>query len=271
MNMEIVAGWTNSLLGQFGEMTVRQVYYQLVSRHLIPNTRSMYCAFDNHLTRAREEWLVNPNAIIDRSRPIENENRPGWSSLASYLSTVREAYRRDPLEGQERQIEIWIEKEALSRLVSATLREYKPTVVVCRGYSPFTILYQANGRLSQDALVLYCGDHDPSGLDAYRDMASKLECEVRRLALTIDQVRDYQLPPNPTKASDTRQARYVQRYGDECWELDALPPDAFQTIVREAFEAEIDKSKWEESRDRERSEAAEIAALIDRLNGGGKA
>lgn len=270
MSIETVADWANSLLQQFGQMTVRQIYYQLVSQQLIPNKASSYSSFDRHLTRAREMGLVNASSIIDRSRPIRNEARPGWQSLGGYLETVRHSYQRDPLEGQPRQVELWIEKDALSQLLYAAVQAYEPTVVVCRGYSPYTLLFEANERLGRDDLVLYAGDFDPSGLDAYRDMASKLDCEVRRIALTSEQIEAYQLPPMPTKATDNRQPAYVQRYGDRAWELDALRPDVFQAIVREAFEAELDLPKIGEVRQRERAECAELEEMVAQLRNGRK-
>jgi len=265
MSVEIVAGWTNELLDQFGRMTVRQIYYQLVSQRLIPNKASAYGSFDNHLTRARETGLVDPSSIIDRSRTIRNESRPGWESPDSYLATVQDAYRRDPLHGQPRQVELWVEKDALSQVLYDAVERYQPTVVVCRGYSPYTLLYEANERLDCDDLVLYAGDFDPSGLDAYRDIADKLRCEVHRIALTEEQIEAHQLPPIPTKATDKRQPAYVQQYGDAAWELDALRPDTFQAAVREAFEAELDLPKIADVRQREEEEQAELHNLIARL------
>jgi hypothetical protein len=63
---------------------------------------------------------------------------------------------------------------------------------------------------------------------------------------TLRQVLSYNLLPNPTKKADPRAKEYVARYGDQCWELDALEPTELQRIVREAVEAEIDPQVWRE-------------------------
>jgi hypothetical protein len=67
---------------------------------------------------------------------------------------------------------------------------------------------------------------------------------VTRVALNIDQVRKYGLIPNPTKAADSRAKRYREQFGDECWELDALPPDVLRSIVRQSIESFIDVPQW---------------------------
>jgi hypothetical protein len=93
--------------------------------------------------------------------------------------------------------------------------------------------------------------------------------ELKRIALTYEQVQAYRLLPNPTKKADPRARNYIARYGDECWELDALEPRTLQDIVREAVEAEVDKSTWDfvEHMNQETRRKA-IEELRRRLHGG---
>jgi len=83
---------------------------------------------------------------------------------------------------------------------------------------------------------------------------SPIDITVDRIALTIGQVRQYGLPPNPTKKADPRSANYVAQFGDECWELDAIEPSELQRIVRQAIEKHIDSAAWNQTLAEEKNE-----------------
>jgi len=88
--------------------------------------------------------------------------------------------------------------------------------------------------------------------------ADDLEIEVKRIALTIDQVKKHSLIPNPTKRVDSRSAKYVAQYGDQCWELDAIPPDELQKLVTSAIKQHIDPSRWNAALEREQKDQAAL-------------
>jgi hypothetical protein len=268
MKLSEVVAWCAPIIEEYAPMTVRQLYYQLVVRDYIPNSRNAYCSFDRHLTTARERGLIAPSKFVDRSRPVRDVTRPGYESLTSFLGIVRRAYGRDPLEGQPEKVEVWIEKDALAQIVADVLAEWRPTIIVTRGYSPFTLLHEARERLrAKPATILYFGDHDPTGLDIYRDIAENLEpvASTERVALTEDQIAEYGLVPQITKDGDSRQAKFVERYGDAAYELDALPPDAFRDIVREAFEEHIDEEQVSLVAEREEKEIQRLMEMLDSL------
>ena len=124
----------------------------------------------------------------------------------------------------------------------------------------------------KEVVILHFGDHDPSGLDMSRDLSSRLDgysgtnngrLVVKRMALSIEQVRELALPPNPTKKADSRAREYTAKYGDECWELDAVPPDTLAQWVRDAVEEEIDWGAWRESEERVREERERIRRALE--------
>jgi len=267
MKLQEVVAWCVPIIEEYAPMTVRQLYYQLVVRGHIPNNRNAYCAFDRHLTTAREKGLIDAASFVDRSRTARDVIRPGYSSLRSFLNVVRRAYSRDPLGGQPEKVEVWIEKDALSQIVADVLAEWRPTIIVTRGYSPFTLLHEARERLcTSRATILYFGDFDPSGLDIDRDIAEKLgHVSTERIALTEAQIAEYSLVPQITKDGDSRQAKFVERYGDAAYELDALPPDVFRAIVREAFLGLIDEEQVRLVAEREEAEVQQLREMLDSL------
>ena len=110
------------------------------------------------------------------------------------------------------------------------------------------------GRLIRDGVypvILYLGDHDPSGINMPLVAAPDLtmyagaEVEVVRLSLNLDQVQELNLPPNFAKETDKRFSAYVREFGtQECWELDALEPTMIDQLLREAIEDRVDAKKW---------------------------
>lgn len=110
--------------------------------------------------------------------------------------------------------------------------------------------YRQNGQVP---LVLHLGDHDPSGKDMTRDITDRLaefsgaEIEVQRLALNMPQVEQYNPPPNPAKITDSRAEGYIEEFGTESWELDALEPTVIAQLIRDAVFAVRNADQWEQA------------------------
>ena len=122
----------------------------------------------------------------------------------------------------------------------------------------------------KDPLILHLGDHDPSGIDMSRDIEDRLSLfaeqpvEVRRIALNMDQVQAYNPPPNPAKITDSRSAGYIERFGHESWELDALEPQVLSDLIRQHIQDEMDHGAWGTSHDREVEVRDEVVAIASR-------
>jgi len=165
----------------------------------------------------------------------------------------------------------------------------------------------------KNVTIIHLGDHDPSGIDMTRDNDDRLKLfvrqdylrhkvgelehwdtlsdanqdatlrqwlremptvEVRRIALNMDQINQYNPPPNPAKMSDSRAHGYVEEYGYESWELDALPPDVLENLVRDNVESLIDVPAWdaEEQREHDGQRLLRLASerwdeIVESLNG----
>jgi hypothetical protein len=123
----------------------------------------------------------------------------------------------------------------------------------------------------QRPVILHLGDHDPSGLDMTRDLSERLalfcgqEIEVRRLALNLDQVQQYNPPPNPAKTEDSRYPGYASQFGDESWELDALDPTVLAALVSDAIAELRDPEMWAEAIEEESSAKTRLASIAQRL------
>lgn len=250
-------------------MTVRQVFYRLVSRHTIANTRSAYQAVSSALVTARKEYLIPWQWIEDRLRRPRRVTM--WKNVADFAHTARQAYRRDVWAGQPGYLEIWLEKDALSGIFEDVLEPYGVTLNVGRGYDGWDSLYKAAGRYDEGGCVtvLYFGDFDPSGEDMVRSLRERLaffDCtpEIIKSALTADDVEQYNLPPDFTKTTDTRRAAFVARYGDVAVELDALPVDVLRARLITEVEARMDLQALQEVREAEKRDREQLSALLER-------
>jgi hypothetical protein len=170
----------------------------------------------------------------------------------------------DRWDGQPNYAELWVEKQALAGVLQPLSNEYHCTLMVNKGYSSASAMYDAGKRFEYrmhgrkgDAILFYLGDFDPSGEDMVRDirerihMFSGLDVQVRKLALNLDQIEEYEPPPNPAKMSDSRAAAFVAKYGASSWEVDALPPKVLTSIIHDAFNNVIDGKKMRAVKDQE--------------------
>ena len=250
-----------AVLAEGHPMTVRQVFYQLVSSHVIENTRGQYQAVSNALADARREGVIPWSWIEDRLRRPRHVSM--WSGLPAFAETCRRSYRLDVWPSQPLYLEVWLEKDALSGIFEDVLAPYGVTLNVGRGYDGWDSIHNAAVRYNsreEEVVVLYFGDFDPSGEDMKRSLESRLESldcrpEVIKCALTRDDISRYKLPPNFTKKTDTRAAAFVAEHGDVSVELDALPADVLRGRLKAEVERRMDlaalaKVKKREDRDR---------------------
>jgi hypothetical protein len=141
---------------------------------------------------------------------------------------------------------------------------------VGRGYDSWTSIWEAGRRLPESATVLYFGDFDPSGEDMVRSLAERLgffgcQPQIIKVALTLEEIERYRLPPMPAKRSDSRAAAFIAEFGDVAVELDALPPPVLRERLDEAVRERMDLGALEAVK---RLEADERDELRERLAGG---
>ncbi|MDE1764197.1 MAG: hypothetical protein KGH88_08120 [Thaumarchaeota archaeon] len=251
---------TNNIMSQYNMLlTVRQIFYRLVSSGFIQNTINSYKLFDRMITRGREKGDIDARRIVDRARQIIGGDY-GYASVQDFVRSKiseledTERYTRRVWDCQPQYVEVWVEKDALATLFSTIADGYRVVTYPSRGYSSYTKVYEAiNKRFSmyedRPITILHFADHDPSGLNMTDDIQSRLyrygsHAKVKRMALTYTQVRQFGLEPMPTKISDSRWKEYSLQYGSQCWELDALPPNELQNIIRDAIKGHIDVSRW---------------------------
>ena len=223
-------------------LTLRQLYYQFVSRDLIPNSQKSYSRLGDIISNARLNGDIDWRAIKDRTRQLKENLH--FDCPAEAIENISEWYKIDTRADQETYIECWVEKEALVGVVERICRKIDIPFFACRGYVSQTAMYEASKRFQdiqdyhyKNSIILHLGDHDPSGIDMTRDIAERLNLtfgipvEIKRIALNMPQIEKYNLPPNPAKLTDSRVGGYLKKYGSQSWELDALDPKTITALI----------------------------------------
>lgn len=235
------------------ELTLRQVYYQLVARDIVKNNLRSYKNVGQLINNARLAGHIDWYHITDMTRELRGLNH--WDDPGDIISNCVHTFHLDKWEGQKYRVEVWVEKDALRSIVSNACVPLDVDFFSCRGYTSQSEMWAAAQRLighesdDKKTIVLHIGDHDPSGIDMTRDIEDRLRLfgssvEVKRLALNMDQVRKYQPPPNPAKTTDSRFAKYIAKHGSNSWELDALNPEVLIEIIQKNIRKYLDKKKF---------------------------
>jgi hypothetical protein len=202
-------GEVNAILTEYeGPLTLRQVYYRLVAAQVIINEERSYKNLSKTLTNARLAGLVDDSRLVDRTR--QSLRVPCWNDLESFLRAVRESYRPEKWTSQQTLVEVWCEKDAVAGVLQPITEEYEVTLYPCRGYNSYSALREAAAGMWGHPIILYLSDFDPSGQDMPRDVRRRLAddfgcfADLRVIALTREQIAEYELPPAPAKRTDTR-------------------------------------------------------------------
>jgi len=250
----------NDLQSQGFRLTVRQLYYQLVAKGIIPNTLQEYKRVAGVINDAKLAGLLDWEAIEDRTREFLRQTR--WESGGHILRAAVSSFHKDMWDNQDHRIFVIVEKEALVGVLEPTCRKWDIPVLAARGYPSGTVLREFVEsdlidclNAGQVPVILHLGDHDPSGIDMSRDLDERLglfaaeSIYLQRIALNMDQVEELRPPENPAKMTDSRFEEYKRKFGTKSWELDALSPAYLADLLEGFIYPYVDTAKWKEVED----------------------
>lgn len=287
-------------------LTLRQLYYQLVSRDVIPNQQKEYSKLSGLLKEGRMGGIVDWSAIEDRLRVPSKPS--SFDSPADILNAVVNQYKLPRMAGQKTYVEVWVEKDALSGVLKRVTQPYHVPILVCRGYSSASAMFDAYERFNEASEagravhILYLGDFDPSGQDMIRDIKHRIvefylggrnnaddieevlkdkdfmdtgaqeylskngiEFEITPIALTRQQIRQYNPPPNPAKRTDPRSDKFISEHGTTSWEVDALRPEVLNQILEDNIKRLIDVDMYDKILKREKKDIKKLKSLTQYL------
>ena len=219
-------------------ITGRGVGYKLFTAGLIPSmARSEMTRVYRILREQREQGRIPWEWVVDETRDLERTAT--WNDPDEFARQMANSYRRDHWNQQPVRVEVWSEKGTVRGVLRPVLDEYAVGFRVMHGFSSATTVHHVSQACDdRDLIALYVGDFDPSGMFmSEEDLPNRLaeyggdHVRLKRIALTGAQVLDLQPFPAADKAKDTRYKWFTTRYGERCWELDAMDPNALRGCV----------------------------------------
>lgn len=268
----------NGIIKEYREggypISLRQLYYQMVSRDYIENSKKSYDRIKAVSADARYAGLMDIDALTDRGRSLRSYSK--WDSPADVINSAAYSFQLDLWQGQPYYVEVWVEKDALVDVVGRGCRETRTPHTSCRGFTSIDEIQKTATRLQSKAdkevIILHLSDHDPSGVDMTRDLEKRItdlgaKAQIKRIGLLMAQVQQYNPPPNYAKETDTRYPAYKKLYGEKCWELDALRPEVIESLVDSTIKQYLDLSQFEKMRELEREQRQELWQIANNYAG----
>jgi hypothetical protein len=244
------------ILQEIQPCSIRAVCYRLFTQKLISDMgKKSTGAVGAQLVFARETGLIPWSWIVDETRAAETI--ASWDNPEQIIETAVAQYRKDYWAMQPRRVEVWSEKGTIRGTVAPILKKYGVTFRVLHGYGSATSIHgiALETQVSEKPMIVfYIGDHDPSGRHMSEvDLPDRLvryggSASIVRLALDdTDVTADSTLPwfPVGDKINDSRYQWFTKRFGQRCWEVDALPPPTLRARLDTAIAGVLDLDAWQ--------------------------
>lgn len=282
-------------------LSVRQIHYKLLNKPpLTQTTKNMnekwryrndlasYNKLSNLLVSARYEGSVDWSCIDDSTRQSRTFD-DGYQDLSEFIDAEVEGfmdsyrYRRHRLEGQPNHVEVLLEKNTLVNICQDICKNFGVAFTPLRGYGGPSVWHEIeerwrekvdthDGPIDPKCILIIVSDHDPEGLDLADDAVRSLrdnhevEVEAIRPAVTLEQVRQFNLHPNNAKESSARFPKYVERTGTrQSWECEALDPEVIRTSLHKAILSVLDTKQLDAVQERECEEKDQLRTITKRL------
>jgi hypothetical protein len=258
------------IISEMQPMTVRQVFYQATVRGVVEKTEAGYTKVQTDLVVLRRAGELPYHWLADNTR-WQRKPRT-FIGVKQALEQTARFYRKNLWASANAYVEIWLEKDALAGVVFPVTSLYDVPLMIARGYASLSFLHTAAEHINDlvvPSYIYHLGDFDPSGVNAGEkieetlcEMAPNAEIYFERVAVTPEQIEEWDLPTRPTKASDTR----AKNFGDISVELDAIEPDTLRTIVRDAIELHLPAEQFDVLKAAEESERELITRLVGEIS-----
>lgn len=235
-------------------ITVRGLFYRVMSRGLVPKTERGYSQVQKLTLKLRRTGELPYGWIADSSR--RRITLRAYNGLDEALNATARFYRRRFWSEQNLYVEVWTEKDAITGVIEDTTLDWDVPLVVARGYASETFLWEAAEQIEEvdkPTFIYQLGDHDRDGVQAFdktqerlRDLVpSDIDLTFQRIAVTPAQITGWNLPTRPDKTGSG--------FGD-CVEVDAIDSNTLRELVTDAIEQHVDFDAYEALKVAERSE-----------------
>lgn len=225
---------------EFQPLTVRNLYYRMLSYGFFPKDERNYNRVQNRSKELRDHGRIPYGWFVDGTRLARQVDAHG--SVDAFLNDAAQLYRRDLWRRLDVRVEVWCEKDAMSGVIWPVAREWGVPLMVMRGQTSATFAYEAAmeyREIGKPVIVYYLGDFDPAGLECETSLTDKLTTyvagevpvDVERVFVTPEDIDHLGLATHAVKRSQQTKRSWLPHLGREACELDAVPPDHLRDVL----------------------------------------
>ena len=251
-------------------ITIRHLFYRLVSRGVLDKDERSYDLLGSHLSKWRISGVIEFNRFIDGTRSHQGEI--GFDDAAEALDDAAIGYRKNLWKSQKCYVEVWCEKDAILSLIMPLVREWALKAFPCRGFASLSSTYAAAQTFKKaiehgrHPVVLYLGDHDPSGhaIDdsievhfGYHGIDGLVD--FKRVAILSHHIVEFKLPTRPVKKTDSRS----KGWEGGCVEIDTLSGQQIRDLLNKEIESLVDMKELERLKAIEEAEREALIEICD--------
>ncbi|TKJ34629.1 MAG: chromosome partitioning protein ParB [Planctomycetes bacterium B3_Pla] len=271
---------------EFWPLSVRQIHYLLLNNPPLRNTNRRKSRYRNNrrsyqdlcdlLTRLRLDETIPMSAIADETRPTTSwyVHANAQDFAQKEFNDLLKGYRRNLQQTQPLHIEVVAEKLTLKPFIKPICGKYNIPYTIGRGYGSLPSRWEIIQRFRRSGKERLClivlGDLDPEGVNIGESLLQSMRedfgedgTEAVRAGLNPEHVQRFHLSENTAEAktSSSRYADFVQRFGRQVYELEALGPNQLQDILTEGIDSLIDKRLFNIELEAEREDATYLQAV----------
>lgn len=253
-------------------MTVRHLFYRLVSDSVIEKTEAAYKGvLVRLLGKMRRRGEIPFEWLIDSSRWMRKPTT--YNNVLELLNECRETYRRALWRDQNVYVEVWTEKDAIASILYEATEKWDVPLMVCKGFASLSFIHSAATEIrhiGKPTHILFFGDFDPSGLSILqtlerdlREFSGDADITFTRLAVTESQIQELNLPTRPTKRTDSR----AKNFKGESVEVDAISTNVLRWLCSHAITQLIEPKALRAALAAEESERESLRIFLDAFDG----
>ncbi len=262
--------------------SVRHVFYRMTDPRLscpVEKSEAGYVQVQNRLVKMRragadgaESYTPNPipyGWIADHTR--RGYHTPTYDNAEDFILNVASLYRGNLWMQADCYCEVWAESRSLAGVLQADCEELAVSLYPTGGFSSLTLAFQASEGIKwrkKPVKIFYIGDYDPAGVlidvSLEKELRTHLPAcnghniEFERIAITAEQIAEYDLPGKPRKEGD-RRALHIQ----ETVEAEAMPAAIMRAMVHARVESLLPPRALEVTKIAEESERARLIDLAE--------
>lgn len=255
-------------------VTLRHLFYRISSLGLIEKTDRDYQKMSGYTMKWRRNGSIPWSAFVDSNRWYHGVQT--YSGLSESLENSKRCYRRNLWQSQNAYVEVWTEKEAIAAIAQEAAEPFGVPVFPMKGFASGSALFSIANSIryeqsrGKNVHIIYLGDHDPSGRCIDESIVRNLkddfgiEFDFIRIAVTTDQIKQYNLPTRPTKKTDSR----AKNFDGPSVEVDALPPHILRQLINNNIVSYIDSAAWQWEKEIEGMERKTFDLMADAFERG---